>query len=433
MASPSSPIAAISDNSATNSGLRVLILSQHFWPESFRINDVARDLSEAGCEVSILTGQPNYPGGLIFEGYRSYATTVEHYQDLRVFRVPLVPRGRGGALRLVSNYLSFIVSASTIGVWRLRHQKFDAILVYGTSPILQAIAAVWLAKLKRCALVTWIQDLWPQSLEATGYVKSPRALAAVAKVVSWIYARCDLLLVQSKAFEASVRQLSAETPIRYHPNPGEAGNALNCVGDSPTPPALLLDGAFNLVFAGNLGTAQSLDSVLDAAEHLRDLPDIRVWLIGSGQRSKWLEEEVERRGLTNVRLPGRFESSQMPAIFAQASALLVSLVNDSAMNLTIPSKLQSYLAAGRPIVAALNGEGARIVLEAGAGVSCAAGDGAALAVALRELQARTQAVRNAMGFAGRAYYQQHFAPQRLTQSLIAHLQLAIDARMAQLQ
>lgn len=409
--------------------LRVLILSQHFWPEAFRINDVARSLSDAGCEVTVLTGQPNYPGGLVFEGYRACATGVEMHHGLSIHRVPLAPRGGGGALRLVANYLSFIVSAATIGAWRVRKQPFDVILVYGTSPILQAIAAVWLAKIKRCTLVTWVQDLWPQSLEATGYVTNPRALAAVAKVVAWIYARCDLLLIQSRAFESAIRPLAGRTPVSYHPNPGEQDVPVDCESPMELAPALLLGDAFNLVFAGNLGMAQALDSVLDAAELLRDLPDVRIWLIGSGQRSRWLAEQITKRGLKNVSLPGRFEPSQMPAILAQASALLVSLVDDAAMSLTVPSKVQSYLAAGRPIIAALNGEGARIVGEAGAGVSCSAGDGAALAAALRELHARSEADRSAMGEAGRSYYQQHFSPQLLTQSLIAHLRRAVQGHV----
>ena len=410
--------------SADMPALRVLVVSQHFWPESFRINDVALALQQAGCEVTVLTGQPNYPGGVVFDGYRAMSTGMERHMGLEVHRVPLVPRARGNALRLVANYLSFICTAALLGAWRLRGRRFDVVFAYGTSPILQAIAAIWLAALKRCAVVTWVQDLWPDSLVATGYVRNPLALAAVARLVRWIYARCDLLLTQSHAFVAPVRALAGKTPVRYHPNPGDA------TSDEPAPEAaaksvLTLDAGFNVVFAGNLGTAQALDSVLSAAERLLDLPEVCFVLVGSGQRSAWLAEEVESRKLTNVHLVGRFAPGHMPGILAQASALLVSLVNDPTMNLTVPSKVQSYLAAGRPIIAALDGEGARVVLEAGAGLACPAADAPALAATVRRLHALTPDARSAMGAAGQAYYKQHFSLRPLTRVLLQHLLWAV--------
>ena len=407
-------------------GPRVLVLSQHFWPESLRINDVVLDLQRAGCQVSVLTGQPNYPGGQVFAGYRALATGVQIHRGLTIHRVPLVPRGRGGALRLVVNYLSFIAAASTVGAWRLRGQPFDAIFVYGTSPILQAIAAIALGRIKRCAVVTWVQDLWPESLVVTGYVRSPVLLRAVSWVVRWIYQRCDLLLVQSEAFTDRVLPLAGQTPVRYHPNPGEV--AAQDVGKIPAEPgvdsaapALRLQPGFNLVFAGNLGMAQALDSVLDAAELLQDLPDFRLVLVGSGQRGAWLAEQVARRGLRNVQLAGRFEPQQMPAILAQASALLVSLVDDPAMRLTVPSKVQSYLAAGKPIIAALDGEGARLVQACGAGIACAAAQPQALADAVRRLHAMSDAHQQALGRAGQQHYREHFDPSQLATALREHL------------
>jgi glycosyltransferase involved in cell wall biosynthesis len=423
----------------SQSGPRVLLLSQHFWPESLRINDVALDLQGAGCQVTVLTGQPNYPGGRVFEGYRAMATGVQTHQGLTIHRVPLAPRGRGGALRLMANYLSFIAAASIVGAWRLRGQRFDVIFVYASSPILQAIAAIALARLKRCAVVTWVQDLWPESLAATGYVRHPRLLRGMATVVRWIYHRCDLLLVQSEAFIPPVLPLAGATPVRYHPNPGEvlsqdldaalSGDlAENSVTTSVATAALTLQPGFNLVFAGNLGMAQALDSVLDAAELLLGLPGFRLVLVGSGQRSAWLAEQVAQRGLHNVQLAGRFEPQHMPAILDQASALLVSLVDDPAMRLTVPSKVQSYLAAGKPIIAALDGEGARLVQACGAGIACGAAKPQALADAVRSLHAMTDAQRLAFGRAGQLHYRQHFDPAQLAIALRHHLSWAAAKR-----
>jgi glycosyltransferase involved in cell wall biosynthesis len=362
--------------------LKILIFSQHFWPESFRINDVAQSLHDAGHEITVLTGQPNYPAGRVFDGYHAADTGVERFGAINVHRVPVVPRGQGSALRLVANYLSFIASSVLFGAWRLRGQRFDVVFVYASSPLLQAIGAIALARLKHCPVVTWVQDLWPQSLQATGYVKSPRVLAAVAAVVRWIYARQQMVLVQSSGFEEPVRQLAPPgLQVRVHPNPAEAQHT------NPGPAALVLPPGFNIVFAGNLGTTQALDSVLDAAERLLDLAEMRIVIVGSGQRSAWLAEQVRARGLRNVDLPGRYAPPEMPAILAQAQALLVCLVAEPGMALTVPSKLQTYLAAGKPIVAALGGEGARVVAQAGAGLVCRPADAAALAETLRRIRA----------------------------------------------
>lgn len=409
--------------------MRVLIVSQHFWPESFRINDIAQRLKAAGHEVVVLTGQPNYPGGIVFPGYRAASVGLEHWNGLPIQRVPLLPRGRPSALRLAGNYMSFIASAAIFGAWRLRGQRFDAVMVYATSPLLQSMAAIVIARLKRCAVVTWVQDLWPQSLQVTGYVKSPWLLAAVARVVRWTYARQTLVLVQSPAFVAPVRALApACLPIIYFPNPGEH----HAGGQAASPPALRLPPGFNVVFAGNLGTAQALDVVLDAAQQLRDLPDVRFVLVGSGQRGDWLTQQCQVRALDNVELPGRFEPQQMGPILAQAQALLVTLNADPTMAATVPSKVQSYLAAGRPIIAALDGEGARVVREAGAGITCAAGDATGLARAVRALHAMPAEERRRMGEAGRHWYHEHYDPAHLVPQLVGHLRDAV-ARHASLR
>lgn len=403
--------------------LHVLVLSQHYWPESFRINEVVESLRDAGCEVSVLTGQPNYPEGTTFPGYKAMAWGEErHPSGYTIYRVPLAPRSGGGARRLVQNYLSFIASGCLLGPWLLRRRRIDVVFVYGTSPILQAIVGILLRATHRARLVTWVQDLWPQSLEATGYVRNPRALAVVAAVVRWIYRHNDLLLVQSRAFLDGVRAMAADTPVEVHPNPGERAF------DLPPPdmaPALRLPPGFNLIFAGNLGTVQALETVVQAAKLLQPHAGIRIVLVGSGARSGWVQEQVRNLGLDNVLLPGRFAPEQMPGILAQASALLVSLVRNPIMSQTIPSKIQAYLAAGRPIVASLDGEGARIVTEAGAGIACPAQDASALADAVLALSRLAPGERDAMGRAGRAYYDRHFQPARLAQRLQLRLQALV--------
>lgn len=402
--------------------MRILILSQYFWPESFIINDIARTLDEQGHEVTVATGKPNYPDGDVFAGYKASGTQRERYLErIDVLRVPLWPRGRGGALNLVLNYLSFVLSGLFCLPWLLRKREFDAILVFAPSPILQAIPAIPLKWLKRARLALWVQDLWPESLEATGFVRSPKALCAVGWVVRGIYRFCDLLLVQSRAFTEPVARLADRRKIVYYPN---SIDARPCEVPPAVPGDLkaILDAHFCVVFAGNLGTAQALDTLVEAAVLLREQPEVRMILIGSGSRLGWLEQQKQTLGLDNLILPGRFPMAAMPQIFERSSALLVSLTDEPAFAQTIPSKIQAYLAAGRPVLAALNGEGGRVVLEARAGLVSPAEQAQPLVDNVRSLLAMSEAERASMGRAGRAYFDANFEMTAQARRLITLLQ-----------
>jgi glycosyltransferase involved in cell wall biosynthesis len=406
--------------------MNILIVGQYFWPESFRINEIAQALVDEGCVVHVLTGAPNYPDGVVFPGYSATACRVERRGGVTIHRVPVVPRGAGTALRLVLNYVSFVTSACLIGPWMLRRLPFDVVLVYAPGPILQSIPGLLAGLLKRAPVVTWVQDLWPDSLAATNFVRNKFLLSTVATVVRWIYRRNDLLLVQSRSFVAPVGAMAGSTPVIYHPNPGE----LPLAATAQAPPALRLNAGFNVVFAGNLGTVQALETVIDAAERTRDVKDLWWVIVGSGSRAEWLREQVRVRGLSQVQLPGRFPPEAMPDIFKQASALLVSLVRDPLMSQTVPSKVQAYLAAGRPIVASLDGEGARVVAEAGAGVTCPAQDSAALSDAVLRLRQMSARELDQLGAAGRRYYTDNFDPAMLTKQLLERLRQLSDTTAA---
>ncbi|MGO9514255.1 MAG: glycosyltransferase family 4 protein [Steroidobacteraceae bacterium] len=398
--------------------MRVLILSQYFWPESFRINEVVESLQAAGCEICVLTGQPNYPDGSVYPGYHALSTgRQDHGAGYAIYRVPIVPRGSAKGWQLALNYLMFVASASLQGRRLLRGQQFDVILVYAPSPILQAIPGIFLKGPLRAALVTWIQDLWPESIAVTGVVRNRWLLERVGSLVRWIYRRCDLLLVQSQAFIPEVQSMAGGVPVRYHPNPGELTSARY---GADVDSGVILEAGFNVVFAGNLGTVQALDTVLDAAERLAPHRDIHIVLVGSGSRYDWLVEQAASRKLSNVRFVGRLPPQAMPAVFSQASALLVSLVRSPIMSKTIPSKIQAYLASGRPIIACLDGEGARIVEEAGAGLTCPAEDAAALAERILRMRAMPRSELLQMGEAGRVYYRKHFDPDVLAQKLLGY-------------
>lgn len=404
--------------------MKLLVVSQYFWPESFRINEVVRSLAECGHEVEVLTGKPNYPDGSIFPGYSAWGCSQEQWEGLTVYRLPLISRGRKSVARLALNYFSFIFFGLLFAPWQLGGRHYDAIFVYAPSPILQVIPALLLGRLKKIPVVVWVQDLWPDSLEVTGFIKNQKMLVLVGSVVRWIYRRSDLLLVQSRAFVKTVQLMAGQTPVRYHPNPGDIAFG-HCQIQKQS--SLILASGFNVVFAGNLGTVQALGTILGAAEQLRQDPEIRFVLVGSGSLDSWLQIEVARRGLSNVQLAGRFPHESMPGILEQASVLLVSLVRSPAMSKTIPNKLQVYLAAGKPIIASLDGEGAVILEESGAGLHCAAEDVTALADAVRRLKSSSPAELETMAQAGLSYYNLNFEPAMLADLLTRHFACAVDA------
>lgn len=399
--------------------MHTLIVSQYFWPESFRINDVAKTLVEKGIEVEVLTCKPNYPSGKILLGYPAWKCQQEIHEGAQIHRIPFFPRGSSG-WRLALNYLSFIVSGVLFAPWLLRKKKFDVIFVYAPSPILQAIPAIFLGWLKGCPVVLWVQDLWPESLSATGYVQNRWILKLVEQVVRFIYRHVDLLLVQSRAFEAPVRALAAGTPIEYYPNSVDDAFMMAITNEVPIIPGL--GEGFSVMFAGNIGMAQAVGVIVEAASLLKSYRDIHFIVLGDGSSRQWMLKEAEKRALKNLHLPGRFPIETMPGFMQKASALLVTLTDQPIFAATVPNKVQAYLAAGKPIIACLNGEGARLVVEAGAGLATPAEDAKALAETILQLYSLTPVERKNMGENGRQYFQKHFNHDHLVDQLIGHLQ-----------
>jgi len=405
--------------------MKLLVVSQYFWPEGFRINDLVKTLTEKGVEVDVLTAKPNYPEGRIYPGYRALGCQREQWCGANLYRIPLVPRGAKSTPRLVMNYFSFIVSGLLFGPWLLRKRRYDAIFVYGVSPILQAIPALFLSCFKRSPVIIWVQDLWPESLAATGYVRNQRVLALVALLVRFIYRRADLLLVQSRAFVPLVTSLAPGKPVLYYPNSVDQAFCAPSAVALPDIPAL--DQGFPVVFAGNIGVGQAVEVIIEAAFLLKDHTDIRFVVIGQGSRRDWMREQVELLGLTNLHLPGRYPVSTMPGLMQKAGALLVSLTDEPIFAATVPNKVQAYMASGRPILASLNGEGARLVKEAGAGLTTPAGDAKALAAAVLQLFQMTPAERDKLGVNGRRYFKNQFAHDMLTEQLIEHVRAVSES------
>ena len=397
--------------------MRVLIVSQYFWPESFRVNDLALGLKERGHAVAVLTGLPNYPTGRFFPGYGFFTPSSEEFNGLPVYRVPLIPRGSGQRWRLALNYFSFAIFASLLAPVRCRG-VFDLIFVFEPSPITVGIPAIMLKKFKRAPVMFWVQDLWPESLSATRAIRSELLLHWVAKLVRFIYQRCDRILVQSEGFTPSVTALGADPQrVAYFPNWAET---LYCpvATAEDAPERKEVPAGFCVMFAGNIGAAQSFETILEAATLLRQHHDIHWVVVGDGHRRAWVEGQILERGLKeSVHLLGPRPAEVMPRYFALADALLVTLKCDPIFALTIPSKVQSYLACAKPILAALDGEGARVVRESGAGIVCPAEDAKALAESVLRLSRMSPQERAAMGQKGRTYFEANFEREKLLDRL----------------
>lgn len=410
--------------------MNILVVSQYFWPEPFIINDLVIELEQQGHNITVFTGKPNYPDGALYTGYASNGLQNEMYNhNINVFRVPLRPRKAAGAKNLALNYLSFIWSGLRYAKKFVKGRQFDAILVFAPSPITSAIPAIWLKHLTKAHLTIWVQDLWPESLKATGYVRNQGILNVIKAVVKGIYNRADTLLVQSKAFIPQVANLVPNKDIVYYPNSAKdevykSGQQTSVSLDLET----LLNSHFCVVFAGNIGSAQAVETIVSAAIQLKHLADLKIVMVGSGSLIHWLSEQIKIHALENVVLAGRYPSSEMPYIFSKASALLVTLKSNEIFSYTIPSKVQAYLAAGKPIIASLDGEGAQVIIEADCGYSSAAQNSKALANNIKKMYHLPLIEREKMGSAGRAHFLRHFEMESQSLRLIDIIQSRITVR-----
>ena len=401
--------------------MKILFFSQYFWPEYFPINHVAQKLSQSKHKVDIFTGKPNYPFGKFFKGYKAYGLENEKWGRINIFRVPISSRGQNSYISLSINYLSFILSAFLFSPFVLRKRRYDCIIVYGLSPIFQVLPAIFISKLKKVPIILWVQDLWPESLEHTGLLKIKFFRKIIEYLVKLSYSGVDLILVQSKGFIKPVSNYSKSKKILYLPNtvdeifyPSHKNTATIHKVDA-------LSKGFSVLFAGNLGSAQGLGCILDAAEKLLKYREIRFVFIGEGRLKEFLREEKIKRKLTNVYIEGSYPINLMPGILSQASSLLVSLTNHPIINLTIPGKLQAYLASGKPIIGCISGEAAKIIKASNSGFICEPGDSDNLARIVLDLYSTSSKDRKKMGISGQAYFKSNFSSDIVVDQMIKYI------------
>lgn len=392
--------------------MKILVVTQYFWPENFKINDLCDGLIERGHDVTVYTGLPNYPEGKFHVGYSFKGPYLETKGKIKIIRSPLIPRGKSKGLQLAINFFSFFFMASILAPFLVRG-KYDKIFVYEPSPITVAIPGIVLKYLKRAPLLFWVTDLWPESLEATGVVKNKKILSCVAKLVSWLYRNSDKILITSKGFAPRVKALGGkDSQIVYFPQWAEA-LYLNRDSSNFSDP-LIPQSGFKIMFAGNIGSSQDFETIVKAALILREHQNIVFLILGDGLMRKWAQSEVEKNNLSkNFIFLGRKPVEMMPAYFKEADVMLMSLTNTDLFSITVPSKLQSYLASAKPILASMNGEGADIVREWKAGLACEASNPKLLAETILNMSKLPSAELEEMGKNAFQCYQTEFEREKL--------------------
>ncbi len=363
----------------------------------------ARELVRRGHTVEVLTGFPNYPGGKIYPGYRVRLLQRENLDGISIIRVPLFPSHDGSSIKRVLNYVSFSVFAAILGPFLV--QKADVAYVYHP-PATVALPAMVLKLLRRIPFVYDIQDLWPDTLSATGMVRSRKVLQCVNLWCQLTYRVADQIVVLSNGFKKLLNSRGVPdekvSVIHNWCDESHIGSIERCEAAKWEP---ALAGRFNIVFAGTMGKAQALDAVLEAAKLLAErLPQVQFVFMGGGVDVERLKEKATVMQLSNVLFLPRRPMSQVGSVLSMADLLLVHLRDNPLFEITLPSKIQAYLAVGRPLLLAVRGDAAELLNKSRGGVVCAPEDAASIAAAVEKVYMMSPEDRSTMGENGRDYY-----------------------------
>jgi len=386
---------------------RVLLLTQWFDPEpTFKGLVFARELVRQGFEVEVLTGFPNYPGGKVYPGYRIRLLQREVIDGVQITRVPLYPNHDQSAIKRVLNYTSFAASATIYGVFMAK--RADVMYAYHP-PLTVGMAAALIKLFRRIPVVYDIQDMWPDTLRATGMLNNPKALDLVARVCRWVYRRMDHIVVLSPGFKRLLLERGVpESKLSVIYNWADEAALGAPVGRVPA--AFPGDDQFRILFAGNMGKAQGLNTVLDAASLLQARGSRVCWvMLGGGVEVERLKAEAAMRQLVNVVFLPTVPMAEVGAYLNAADALLVHLRKDPLFEITIPSKTQAYMTVGRPLLMAVDGDAADLVRQSGGGVVAESENAEGLARAAEQLAAMPADALAAMGDKAQRFYHGHLA------------------------
>lgn len=389
--------------------IKILIICQHFWPESFRVTDLCEGLVDQGYQVDVLCGIPNYPSGNFFQGYGLFSNRRQKRNGVNIIRVPEIPRGNDTNFRILINYLSFPLFA-LFYVPMLAFRKYDRILVYQLSPVFMAMPGILISKLSRAKLYVYICDFWPHSLFSVLRIRNSLLRKILTRVSYWHYKQADGLIAVFKGIQDRLIKDVGIKPDKtiYIPQAAEK------IYEKPIIDEKLqkkFRKGFNIVFAGSINPAQSFNTVIRAASIVRSrgFTDVNYIIVGDGMSRKWLEDAAKRARLDDAFYFEGFKPvEEIPKYQTVADVLLVALSKSPLFEYGIPAKVQSYMASGKPIVAAMDGEGRRLINKSGCGLCVGSGDAEGLAKAIISLVEMSPTKRSKMGDLGRKYHFKHF-------------------------
>ncbi len=345
--------------------MRILIVSQYFWPENFRINDIVEFLISKGHSVDILTGYPNYPEGKIFKNYKENPNNFKTYFGANIIRIPVRLRRKSTKLDLFLNYLTFILSSIIFGGFKLRKKKYDVIFTFATSPITVALTSIYFSKLKNAKSVLWVLDLWPDILEELQILNNKFVLKILRNTVSYIYRNTDLILAQSQSFKTLINSAYKVNKIEYFPAWKEEIRSKNTKDE-------LINfsrdkSKLKICFTGNIGEAQNFENIMIAANILKNQDDIEWIIVGTGRNIEQIKKYKEVNNIENFHFLGSKPLQDIGYYHEIADILLVSLKSGKALSSTIPGKVQTYLNSNKFILGFIEGEAKKIIEDSECG------------------------------------------------------------------
>lgn len=384
----------------------ILVIAQYFYPEQFRINDICTEWVKRGYKVTVITGIPNYPQGKYYDGYGLFKKRKETYNGMDIIRIPLIPRGNN-AIMLVLNYLSFVVSGF---FWKAFTKiKADYVFIFEVSPMTQALPGVWYARKRKIPCYLYVQDLWPENVEIITGITNKRIIGVIGKMVDYIYRGCTRIFTTSESFVKSIHDRGVPLDkIEYWPQYAEDFyiplEELNI-------PEIPDDDTFNIIFAGNIGAAQGLDILPKTAEIIKDKSDkkIRFNIVGDGRFKNEFVNIVNSKGLDDMfNFILKQPATRIPEFMAASDAAFLSLTDSPLFAMTIPAKLQSYMACGIPNIASAAGETAKIIEESNSGLCGSPGNAEELANNIIKLSSKSKEELEQLGNNARKYYDINF-------------------------
>jgi len=398
--------------------VKILIVSQVFWPENFKINDLCAELVKRGHKVTVITGKPNYPKGRFYKGFDLFSKIKSNYNGAVVYRLPIIPRGNASGFMLSLNYLSFALIGSIFSLFH--RKKYDFSFVFAVSPLTSAIPAIVHRKIFSTKLILWVQDLWPEGVEVTGKLKSEFLKKCLYSLVKFIYRKSDGIYVSSRYMEKSILEKIANSKnnlIRYLPNWAE-DNFLTKKIDVNKYSLLMPDG-FKIMFAGNIGSGQDIPSIIKAAQILKQYHQIKFIVLGDGSEKEYLLKKINELDLSDtICYLGSYPLEEMPNFYYHADMMLLTLRDELIYSYTVPGKLQGYLASKKPVAAMINGEAADIVKRSKCGIVVNAEDYKSFAEEILEISKMPRSYLDEMGQNGYAYYGKTFIKKNIIDSLL---------------